>query len=75
MQRLIELLMQFRILLLYTFISILYTFISTFLLALPTMLLWNWLIPNLFFWKIAQIGFLEAWGISFLCAILFKLSN
>lgn len=54
-------------------ILLLYTFISTFLLALPTMLLWNWLIPNLFFWKIGQIGFLEAWGISFLCA--FKLSN
>lgn len=41
--------------------------------AIPTYLLWNWLMPDLF--KITEITFWQAWGINFLCAILFKSSS
>lgn len=40
------------------------------LLALPTMLLWNWLMPAVLGLK--EITFLQALGINFLTAILFK---
>jgi len=38
--------------------------------AIPTMLLWNWLLPAIF--GIKEIGLLQAAGINLLCGILFK---
>jgi hypothetical protein len=40
------------------------------LFALPTMLLWNWLMPEIF--AVKAITFWQAWGINWLAAILFK---
>jgi len=42
----------------------------TLLFALPTMWLWNWLMPNIFGLK--EIDVLQAWGLSFLSGLLFK---
>lgn len=39
-------------------------------LAVPTMLLWDWLMPTLFGLK--EITLLQAWGVNFLSGILFK---
>ena len=39
-------------------------------LALPTMWLWNWLMPEIFGLK--AISFWEALGLNMLCGILFK---
>ena len=44
--------------------------LSAILLAIPTMLLWNWLLPNLF--NIPAITLYEAVGINILSGILFK---
>jgi hypothetical protein len=53
------------------FIAVLATvFILTLVLSIPTMLLWDWLMPELFALK--QITLFQAWGINFLSAILFK---
>ena len=43
------------------------------LFALPTMLLWNWLMPMLF--HVPAITLVQAWGVNALCAILFKSSS
>lgn len=40
------------------------------LFAIPTMLLWDWLMPDLFGLK--EITLLQAWGLSLLCSLLFK---
>lgn len=40
------------------------------LLALPTMLLWNWLMPEIF--GLIEIGFWQALGINLLAGILFS---
>lgn len=40
------------------------------LMALPTMLLWNWLAPELFGLK--ELGFFQAMGMNLLCGILFR---
>ena len=40
------------------------------LTALPTMWLWNWLMPVIF--GLGKITFWQAWGINMLCSILFK---
>jgi len=40
------------------------------LLALPTMLLWNWLMPEIF--GLTKIGFWESLGLLFLTSFLFK---
>ncbi len=42
-------------------------------LALPVMLLWNWLIPFIF--GLTKIGFFKALGLTLLCNILFKSST
>ena len=42
----------------------------TLVFALPTMLLWDWLMPELFGLK--EITLFQAWGLNFLCGILFK---
>lgn len=41
--------------------------------GLIVMWLWNWLLPGLF--GFAKIGWCQAWGLTFLCSILFKSSN
>ena len=43
------------------------------LAALPVMLLWNWLIPDIF--HLRSIDFWEAWGLTWFCSILFKGSS
>jgi hypothetical protein len=40
------------------------------LFALPTMWLWDWLMPELFGLK--EITLFQAWGLNFLCGLLFK---
>jgi len=42
----------------------------SFLLALPVMLLWDAVIPSIF--KLPEITWLQAWGLSLLCGLLFK---
>lgn len=43
------------------------------LLGLPLMLLWNWLMPELF--NLPQIGFWQAVGLQLLATLLFKNTN
>jgi hypothetical protein len=38
--------------------------------ALPVMLLWNWIMPDIF--SLPEIGLFKAWGLAFLCSLLFK---
>jgi len=38
--------------------------------AVPTLFLWNWLMPSIF--GIAKIGFFQAWGLNFLTGIFFR---
>jgi len=53
------------------FIAIMiFTFLLTLILSLPTMLLWDWLMPEIFGLK--EITLFQAWGLNFLSAILFK---
>jgi len=40
------------------------------LLGYPVMLLWNWLMPELF--NLPAVTFWQAIGLNFLCTILFK---
>lgn len=40
------------------------------LYSLPVMLLWNWLLPELFHFP--ELSLLQAWGMMVLCGILFK---
>jgi hypothetical protein len=40
------------------------------LLALPVMWLWDWLMPTIF--NLKEITLLQAWGLNFLCGLLFK---
>jgi hypothetical protein len=40
------------------------------IMALPTMLLWDWLMPELFGLK--TITLFQAWGVNFLSGMLFK---
>lgn len=41
-----------------------------FIMALPTMWLWNWLMPHLF--NLPSVTWTEALGINLLCGFLFK---
>lgn len=41
--------------------------------AFPVKWLWNWLIPSIF--HLRTINVFEAWGLAFLCSILFKSSS
>jgi hypothetical protein len=56
-------------------VLLLFAWIALFALfaALPTMLLWNWLMPVLF--HLPEIGFWQAVGLLFLCGFLFKSSS
>jgi hypothetical protein len=42
----------------------------SFVASLPVMLLWDWLMPEIFGLK--EITWLQAWGLSILCGFLFK---
>ncbi len=42
-------------------------------MALPTMWLWNWLMPDIF--DVIEITFWQAFGLNFLSGILFKSNN
>jgi hypothetical protein len=43
------------------------------LFAVPVMLLWDWLMPTIFGLK--EITLFQAWGLNFLCGLLFKSHN
>jgi len=43
------------------------------IMAVPTMLLWDWLMPELF--DLKEITLFQAWGLNFLCGMLFKSHN
>lgn len=51
-------------------LTILACFVFSVLMAFPTKWLWNWLMPALF--GLGKISVWKAWGLSFLCSILFK---
>lgn len=54
-----------------TFIAVLaLAFVLSLTLSIPTMLLWDWLMPSIF--NLKEITLFEAWGLNFLSAILFK---
>lgn len=53
--------------------SIAFIAILALLFSLPTMWLWNWLMPSLF--GITKITWLQALGVNFLSGILFKGGN
>jgi hypothetical protein len=44
--------------------------LSAAFMSLPVMLLWDWLMPALF--GLGEITWFQAWGLMFLCGILFK---
>ena len=50
--------------------SLIVILIVSFIAALPTMLLWNWLMPQLF--SLKGITFWQALGVNMLAGILFK---
>lgn len=45
-------------------------FVVAALMSLPVMLLWDWLMPGIF--GLRTITWFEAWGLLFLCGMLFK---
>ena len=47
-----------------------FAFLLSLILSIPTMLLWDWLMPTIFGLK--EVTLFQAWGLNFLCAILFK---
>jgi hypothetical protein len=48
-------------------------FVVAMLMTLPTMWLWNWLMPTIF--GLIKIGFWQALGLNLLAGILFKSSS
>jgi hypothetical protein len=54
-------------------IAIFMVAIISIIAAIPTLFLWNWLMPVIF--GITKITFWQAWGINFLAGILFKSSS
>jgi len=54
------------------FTAILGVFVLAVFLALPTMWLWNALIPDITKNALTEVSFLQALGLNFLCGILFK---
>lgn len=55
------------------FVAVLAWLVFSFIFALPVMWLWNWLLPTLF--SLPEITWTQAWGLMFLCALLFKSSH
>jgi hypothetical protein len=50
--------------------AVVFLIVLSLLMAVPTMLLWDWLMPELFGLK--TITLFQAWGLNFLCGMLFK---
>lgn len=50
--------------------ALLMVFLVALIMCLPTMWLWNWLMPTLF--GLTRITWIQALGINFLSSILFK---
>lgn len=50
--------------------AILAVFLFAAIMSLPVMLLWDWLMPSIF--GLRSITWFEAWGLMFLCGLLFK---
>lgn len=50
--------------------AILAVFALAAIMSLPVMLLWDWLMPSIF--GLRSITWFEAWGLMFLCGLLFK---
>ena len=48
-------------------------FIISIFLAIQIMLLWNWLMPEIF--GLVKVNLLKAWGLSMLCGLLFQSSS
>lgn len=44
--------------------------VVSFVLSLPVMLLWDAVVPAIF--KLPEITWMQAWGLSLLCGLLFK---
>ena len=55
------------------FAAIIFVLFAGLLLGLPTMLLWNWLMPVIF--GLTKISFWQAMGLNILSGILLKGSN
>lgn len=55
------------------FLVLAIAFIASLVFAWPVMLLWNWLMPVLF--GITKLTFWQAWGLTFLCGLLFNRSS
>jgi hypothetical protein len=55
------------------FVVLTLLFILALIMAIPTYFLWNWLMPTIF--AVKEITLFQAWGIIFLCAVLFKNSS
>ncbi len=51
-------------------VSVAYLFFVAALMSLPVMLLWDWLMPQIFGLK--EITWFQAWGLMFLCGLLFR---
>jgi hypothetical protein len=47
-----------------------FAFVLSLILSIPTMLLWDWLMPTIF--NLNEITLLQAWGLNLLSAILFN---
>lgn len=54
----------------FVFVSTCVMLLVAVLLGIPTMMLWNWLMPPIF--GLTKIGFLQALGMILLSGILFK---
>lgn len=52
------------------FTAIILAVVFSFLLSLPVMLLWDGIMPAIF--GLHEITWLQAWGLSLLCGLLFK---
>jgi hypothetical protein len=52
------------------FVGVGILFFLSALMSLPVMLLWDWLMPTIFGLK--EITWFQAWGLLFLCGLLFK---
>ncbi len=50
--------------------TIVLAFLLSLILALPVMWLWDWLMPTIF--GLPEITLMQAWGLNFLCSLLFK---
>lgn len=51
-------------------VGVVVLFLVAALMSLPVMLLWDWLMPTIF--GLPEITWLQAWGLLFLCGLLFR---